>query len=175
LAIAARQKAKFEGWLKFELARELEKKEGIAAIEVEKFNNGNEAKNLFTDIAFRFENIQYYLELKTPTVSWRMDGTQSNPRTTTPNFDSITRDAQKLASSLHYEQRNSRGIVAFVLFPLRPRENRWETYFRRIEKALDINSPLNEHCDFVKGIPLSNGNTCEFLVCCFEYPASSVF
>ena len=71
LRIPIRQKAKFEGWLKFELAFYLEKK-GFKDVDVE--TKGD--RTLFrTDITFFDNNLNFYsVELKTSNTNWTVPG-----------------------------------------------------------------------------------------------------
>ncbi len=64
IRIALRQRAKFEGWLKFELAA-LAEKYGAESVEVESSYTSS-ATQMRSDIAFYFYNIRYEVELKTP-------------------------------------------------------------------------------------------------------------
>ncbi len=65
LKITVRKKAKFEGWLKFELARELERS-GYKEVCVEsKYANSNGR----TDIVFKEGKQSYGVELKTPNTN----------------------------------------------------------------------------------------------------------
>jgi len=106
LRIPIRQKAKFEGWLKFELAHYLEK-EGMINVEVESKAFSRRDR---TDITFFNDGEPYSLELKTPNTNWKLKGVNENCRPITKNVESIIADAKKLNSE--------NGIVAFVLFPV---------------------------------------------------------
>lgn len=70
LKTAVRKKAKFEGWLKFELAHELEK-HGMQSVAVESSCPGGKAR---TDITFNDGHSCYSIELKTPNTNWQIDG-----------------------------------------------------------------------------------------------------
>jgi len=82
ISICMRQKAKFEGWLKFELAQALEML-GVEQLSVEyKYDN-----NFRADISFIFKNERYLLELKTSNTNWVIDGIESKTRPITKNID----------------------------------------------------------------------------------------
>jgi len=160
VALAVRQRAKFEGWLKFELAQ-CAAKDGADSVEVEpSFDNGRG----HSDIAFQFGNTCYYLELKTPNTNWRVPGVANKTRPITENINSIVRDAQKL------QDCPGQGIVAFTLFPVPSADNRWKVYLKRIADELDIGLSESRHCTRVN-VPLGDGRSCDVVVCCFPYPS----
>lgn len=68
LMIPLKQRAKFEGWLKFELAHVLVLK-GMENVEVESKSGFERA-----DIKFEEDGITYKIELKTPNTNWRVEG-----------------------------------------------------------------------------------------------------
>lgn len=69
LAIAIRQRAKFEGWLKFELALFAEQ-HGATSVEVEA-PSGSGSRS---DLTFLYDGKRYDVELKTANTNWRMNG-----------------------------------------------------------------------------------------------------
>ena len=158
LAIAVRQRAKFEQWLKFELALHCEQ-HGATEVEVEA-PLGNGCRS---DVAFRYQDARYYVELKTPNTNWRMSGVENKTRPITMNVAAISEDARKLANC------NGQGIVAFVLFPVPQGDNQWKTYLERISNELGIALSEDANCSRVT-VPVGNGHFCEMVVCCFAYP-----
>ncbi len=159
VALAVRQRTKFEGWLKLELACRAEK-EGASSVMVEaSFDEGSGR----SDIAFYFDNIRYDLELKTPNTNWRVPGVAKRTRPITKNVASIVQDARKL------EGCSGQGIVAFVLFPVPQGDNRWRHYLQRISHELENVLSENDHCTRVN-VPLASGASCEVVVCSFAYP-----
>jgi len=157
LAIAVRQRAKFEGWLKFELAA-LAEKYGAESVEVEAASSNSTSQRF--DLTFLFNGIRYNVELKTPNSNWRMPGVRNRHRPITKNVAAIVRDAQKLYHCL------GRGVVAFVLFPIPPHDNRWTKYLNRIASELQISLSEQKHC---RRLPLALGNEqfADLLVCSF--------
>jgi hypothetical protein len=154
LRIPIRQKAKFEGWLKFELAHYLEEI-GMENVEVESkvFYRQERA-----DISF-FNNRQpYSLELKTPNTNWKLKGVNENCRPITKNVQSIIDDAKKLNSES--------GIVAFVLFPVPVGDSRWEPYLNRINKETGLALSKERNCEIVK-TNIDDNNVCSLVVCTF--------
>jgi hypothetical protein len=79
VAIAVRQRAKFEGWLKFEIAAHLVE-HGISAIEVESGYTDSEAPPGRADISFTYDILRYDLELKTPNTNYRLPGVVNKHR-----------------------------------------------------------------------------------------------
>ena len=75
LAVAVRQRAKFEGWLKFELAVSAEK-QGAESVEVETASDAGSR----SDLSFLYGGQRYDVELKTCNTNWRMKGVfESDP------------------------------------------------------------------------------------------------
>lgn len=156
VSIAIGQRAKFEGWLKFELANHL-KKIGMSNVEVESAYTDSNSR---ADLGFVYKGIRYDIELKTPNTNWRIKGIESKGRPITKNIDSIINDSKKL------EKCVGNGIVAFVLFPIPVGDDRWKQYLDRISNRLDMNLTEKTHCNKVE---ISVGDSiCEVVVCCFN-------
>jgi hypothetical protein len=154
LKIPLRQKAKFEGWLKFELANCLEQN-GMEDVGVE--SKGYYRRDR-TDVSF-FNNGNYYrVELKTCNTNWSIKGVISNSRPITKNIQSIINDAVKLNST--------QGIVAFTLFPVPVNDNRWRKYIERISKktGIEINADNYE----IIQLNIDKQNSCNIIVCTFK-------
>jgi len=154
LKIPLRQKAKFEGWLKFELAHYLEEI-GMKSVEVESKVWHRRDR---TDITFFHNGEPYTLELKTPNTNWKLEGVNSNCRPITKNIQSIIDDARKLNSP--------NGICAFVLFPVPVGDNRWESYLDRISERTGIALSREKNCDLIK-VDVDSENECNLAVCTF--------
>jgi len=129
VALAMAQRAKFEGWLKFELA-DAARRNGAANIRVEPALSSGRA-----DVGFDLAGTRCVVELKTPNTSDRMSGVENRSRPTTMNFASVVADAEKLG-------RCGGGVIAFVLFPLKPGSARWLTHLERVSDG--IGRPLIE-------------------------------
>ncbi|MFC4221033.1 hypothetical protein [Flagellimonas marina] len=154
LKIPIRQKAKFEGWLKFELANRLENI-GMENVEVESQNGFGHNR---ADISF-FNNGRYHqVELKTSNTNWKIDGISNNSRPITKNIKSIVRDAKKLNSA--------QGIVAFVLFPIPSNDTRWKVYIERIKDKTGLEIDYDKNCK-LEQVNIDKNRTCELLVCSF--------
>jgi hypothetical protein len=155
LKIPIRQKAKFEGWLKFELAHYLEKI-GMESVEVE-------SKRYFkrdrTDITFFYDGNYYSVELKTSNTNWKIKGVQPRTRPITKNIQSIIEDAEKLNST--------QGIVAFVLFPIPFGDNRWTEYLVRIKEKTGLEISKESNCNLIT-LSLNQNEKCQVIVCTFK-------
>ena len=155
LKIPIRQKAKFEGWLKFELANRLEII-GMENVEVESRNGFGYNR---ADISF-FSNERYHqIELKTSNTNWKIEGISNNSRPITKNIKSIVRDAKKINST--------QGIVAFILFPIPTKDNRWKEYIERIKNETEIDIDYEKNCK-IEQVNIDNNRTCELLICSFH-------
>lgn len=158
LALAVRQRAKLEGWLKCELAIRAEQA-GIDQVLLEEGYGERRA-----DITLRRGTTRYDVELKTPTTNWRIPGVPAKHHPVTRNIAGIIADARKLAAS------PGQGIVCFVLFPVPSGDHRWSAYLARIAGALNIPLSEAEHCSRV-AVPLEGDRACEVVVCAFLCPA----
>jgi len=90
--VALRQRAKFEGWLKFELAA-MVIAQGATDLIIEATYDAGRA-----DLSFRYGGETYFIEMKTPNTNWRISGVQSKHRPITKNIHSVIADAEKLQS-----------------------------------------------------------------------------
>ena len=153
LKIAIRQRAKFEGWLKFELASHLEKT-GYENVRVE---STYELRKDRSDISFMYKGDNYEIELKTPNTNYRIKGIENKGRPITKNIESIITDAQKLKVTKN-------GIIAFVLFPVPIDDNRWVEYIDKIKNEAHICLDKNNHCTKID-LDLNDGNKCGLIVC----------
>ena len=164
-SIAAVQRAKFEGWLKFELA-DRAIREGATDVQLEAaIANESQTKHR-SDIYFCYDDTGYHLELKTANSNWKMPGVSSKTRPITKNFDGIIADGRKLLTT------NDQGLVLFVLFPIPPGDDRWREYLQRVSERLKIPLSEHDHCSRVL-IPVRDRNCAELIVCCFRANATS--
>lgn len=154
LKIPLRQRAKFEGWLKFELASYLELK-GMRLVEVESKVYHRQDR---IDITFFHEENPYSIELKTPNTNWKQKGINNNTRPITKNIMSIVDDTKKLNSNY--------GIIAFVLFPVPTNDNRWQIYLDRIAQETGIELTVDNNCSIVN-LPVDDKNYCDVIVCTY--------
>jgi hypothetical protein len=159
LALAVRQRAKWEGWLKFELAARAER-EGYGPVSVEAGYGQGRA-----DVTLHDGHERYDIELKTPNTNWRISGVLEKHRPITKNIAEIVHDARKLTMA------SAQGVVCFALFPVPIGSAKWVTYLVRI--AEELKTPLAEaqHCTRIT-IDLGEGQACQIVVCAFLYPAA---
>ena len=145
IKIPLRQKAKFEGWLKFELALKLQQI-GMNSVQVETKAKYERSR---TDITF-WDKYEYYrIELKTPNTNWKINGIAKTSRPITKNINSIIENAVKLNSE--------DGIVAFVLFPIPLDDNSWVKYIDRINNKTGIDLSVENNCqEFEMSIDIVN-------------------
>ena len=159
LPIAVRQRAKFEGWLKFELALVAEQ-HGAQEVQVEVPYQGSKKR---ADLGFAFNGAAYCVELKTPNTNWRMRAVPVNKhRPITRNIAGVVNDAKKLAECPR------QGIVAFALFPVPQGDAQWIKYLRRIAKNTGILLAEEKNCfRWQVDLPSEQGEKPEIVVCTF--------
>ncbi len=153
LRIAVKQRAKFEGWLKFELASYLERF-GMEYVAVETPNDFGKER---ADLSFTCDGMPFQIELKTPNTNWKIDGLSIKNRPITKNIDSIIQDTKKLNSEL--------GIIAFVLFPIPHGDIRWKDYLSRISEKTGIT--ISESNCLVHSIYISENTVCDIVICTY--------
>ena len=105
LEIAFRQRAKFEGWLKFEIAKEFQTSGKDTKVE---YPIAKGHVDLFADNCL--------IELKTPNTSYTCKGVDPKTRTITDNVNSIISDVDKLRNIT--ENHCYDLFIAFVMFPI---------------------------------------------------------
>jgi hypothetical protein len=159
VALAMRQRAKWEGWLKFELAARAEG-EGYGPVWVEGGYGQRRA-----DVTLHSGHERYDVELKTPNTNWRIPGVLEKHRPITNNIAGVVNDARKLALA------PGQGIVCFALFPVPTGSTKWVTYLARIAEELDTLLSESQHCTQVR-VDLGEARACEIVVCAFLYPAA---
>lgn len=154
IRIAVRQRAKFEGWLKFELAYQLEKGD-FGPVAVESQLEGRAGRS---DITFMHLGKRISIELKTSNTNWRMSGVESNTRPITKNIDSIIADAVK--------HNSDSCVIAFVLFPIPSGELGWRAYIDRIVSTAGVEINREANCKLIE-VDVDDTNKCDMLVCSF--------
>jgi hypothetical protein len=154
MSLAMSQRAKFEGWLKFELA-EYAISEGATDVVIEP--RINEKFLSRADLAFTYNGNRIIIELKTPNTNYRMTGVENRTRPITKNIHSILEDIKKLGS------HGVEGIIAFVLFPVRTVDNQWKIYLDRI-KNMSENIRIENVCYSRKKVTISDNVCVEAIV-----------
>jgi len=106
MRLAVTQRAKFEGWLKLELAGKLTEL-GLSNVQFETPYQGGRA-----DLSFGPDDRRALVELKTCNTNYRMPGCKPLTRPITKNVQDICADCRNLQSA------PDGGIMAFVMFPV---------------------------------------------------------
>ncbi|MBQ4434120.1 MAG: hypothetical protein II894_08200 [Bacteroidales bacterium] len=101
ISLPFKQRAKFEGWLKIELAAELSKKFNDTRIEPSYPHKTQSSADIFSN--------NYYIELKTVDTDCPYSNTVDGRKRFSNNITLVLKDINKL--------RPVKGIVAFILFP----------------------------------------------------------
>ncbi|MCI6429055.1 MAG: hypothetical protein MR809_09285 [Rikenellaceae bacterium] len=127
LAIAISQQAKFEGWLKFELANELHRSNH--SVRVEELVHGH-----LVDLCVDNGSL---IELKTPNTSYKVGDNKPKTRPVTKNVQDIIDDIQKLRDN---RDGFKNGYIAFVMFPI-GNNDRYRVHINKIQRSLG-NSPV---------------------------------
>lgn len=164
LAIALQQRAKFEHWLKFELA-ETAISNGATSVEIEPAGTG-EGAGIRGDVAFTYEGNRYHVELKTPNTNWRMPGVWQLTRPITKNIAEIVADGRKPPLA------DAERIIAFAMFPVPPSDDRWHAYLDRVSEGLAI--PLTEAKNASRvDVILPDGHHAELVIVTFKVPRTA--
>ncbi len=116
LSIFAKERAKFEGWLKVELCDSLSKY----------FKDVAPERNR---IDVTFEN--WAIELKTVNTNIRYENVKNKHRTITKNTQGVINDIKKL-KSIDYTNK----AILFVVFPIIHSNKNWQVQLQRISKLL---------------------------------------
>lgn len=118
LFIFAKERAKFEGWLKVELCDSLFKYFKDVAPEKDR-------------VDVTFEN--WAIELKTINTSYRHENVKNKTRPLPQNVQGVIKDIEKL-KHLNYKNK----AVLFVVFPLPQCHKKWSIQIQRITAQLAI-------------------------------------
>ena len=116
LAVFARNRSKFEGWLKVELVRCLS----------EEFPDVRPETNRL-DVTFD----NWAVELKTVNTNYRFPNVQNLTRPITRNVQGVIADTSKLRSSAAKNK-----AVVFIAFPVEHNHPDWQTQLERIKRHL---------------------------------------
>ena len=116
VAIFAKERAKFEGWLKVELCGSLSKY----------FPNVTPEKNRI-DIAFD----NWAIELKTVNTNYRHENVKNKRRPITKNIQGVINDIEKLKFT-NYTNK----AILFIVFPLTHNNENWQIHLIKISRLL---------------------------------------
>lgn len=132
----------FEGWLKFEVAAQIQKE---APLDVRV-----EVGRPRVDIAYRYKRCRHLLELKTSKHPGHLDGLPEMKVGKAHNAETVAQDIAR------FKERGKPGVVAFVLFPGGGRNWEWDFVHQIEEKARlflgkdDYKLRMQEVCESVK-------------------------
>lgn len=158
MAVAMRQRAKFEEWLKFALATHAELKGATDVVETPISATG--VTRARSNISFRWDSVRYDVELKTPNSNLRIPGVAEMTRPITKNFNSIIEDARKATS------QDCQPLVAFVIFPIPLGDQRWIMYLDRINHELQLTLSRESNVTQIT-LPISPEQSADLVICCF--------
>ena len=116
LSIFARERAKFEGWLKVELC------DSLSRI----FDDVSPEKNRI-DVTFK----NWAIELKTVNTNYRFINVENKTRPITKNIQGVIDDIENLKSSGYVNK-----AVLFVVFPVTLDNENWEDHLIKITSLL---------------------------------------
>jgi len=164
VALAVRQRAKFEGWLKFELAM-LAELRGAQSVEVETRSKEDQCRTR-SDLSFSYDGKRCQVELKTCNTNWRTEGVLNRTRPITKNLAGIVADAKKMMDC------PDQGIVAFCMFPLPSDDKRWVEYLDRISNELGLVLTAYENAERIS-IPIGGECKADVIVVAFAVPRNT--
>lgn len=148
MLLAAKQRAKFGGWLKFELAAALASREESQRVTLEdQYSTGGRS-----DLSFKVDGTTWHVEMKTANVNWRADGVESKTRPVTRNVSGIVADITKLRDKCP----PARGLAVFAFFPVplwvwECEREKLLYHLHRIERECDLTrNTLIHNADFVQ-------------------------
>jgi len=116
VSIFAKERAKFEGWLKVELCEGLSKSFSTVTPEKDRI-----------DITFD----DWAIELKTINTSYRYKNVRNKTRPITKNIQGVVKDINKLKST-NYANK----AILFIVFPATHDHKNWKTHLQKISDLL---------------------------------------
>ncbi|MGA3086079.1 MAG: hypothetical protein ABSE95_15005 [Thermodesulfobacteriota bacterium] len=158
ILLACQQRAKFEGWLKFELASAISNENNFSQVILEDgYTNGGRS-----DISFLFQGNKYYIEMKTANTNWRAEGLENRSRPVTANMKRIVDDICVLRD----KSASAHALLVFVLFPIPDR------LWRNTREQLNYHlRHIEESSGLLKDVLINNASyikvTDDFGICPF--------
>jgi len=131
LAVFARERSKFEGWLKVELI------ESFCRIATDAEPERNRV-----DVSVD----SWAIELKTVNTNYRYPGARNKHRPITKNIDGVVKDIRQLRLA-----KLSDRAVVFVVFPLESTHEDWAQHIARID--LELSDLRDVPFTFANGLP----------------------
>jgi hypothetical protein len=168
--LACQQRAKFEGWLKFELANALFRKHPVfdnVILEDSYVSNGKDSSRRRSDISFLFNGNKWYVEMKTANANWRDRDLENLVRPITINMKNIAEDIHVLKR----KSMPSHGMSVFCIFPVPDRL--WKSTREKLNYHL---RKIEATCDLAEGTIIRNANYVQiaptFGICTFAVAVS---
>lgn len=143
MMLALSKRAKFEGWLKFELANILSRTYSDTEVERSTVSDGS---IVHVDI---YSN-KSWIELKTSNTSYKADGCSDLTRPVTANVHSILHDIDKLRRIKDPDER----YIAFVMFPIDQAEGKYTNHIQNVKNKLKKPASIVERIIQIKKIPV---------------------
>ena len=140
LAVFAKARAKFEGWLKLELVGLLKKY--CNTVKVEEDTSDRKGK---IDIVCD----KWAFELKTVNTSYKTNNVPHKTRPITQNVTGVVKDIKKLREQCKKKYK----IVIAVIFPVGDNNKFWKKHEGRIEKEGNPNHIEDMNIKFKNSIP----------------------
>jgi hypothetical protein len=155
---AIRQRAKFEGWLKIELAAALEEDARVECQLEAPVGDG-----LRCDLFIDHDLTRLYVELKTIGSSWRVPCVENKTKDTTNNIRDVIADVEKLRRAKEY----AKCVVAFVEFPVPEEGEKCRRHLKYISEVTKV--PFgDDDCYRLMPIEFEGEIKCNVLVCACE-------
>ena len=153
LVTFAKQRAKFEGWVKVELCGILKEILGNdLQVKLEKYYK---LHKVHIDIVFKgSDNKDYAIEIKTINTSYRYPDVIKKTCPITENIKGLISDIGKLKNLKKSNSIND-GAVLFVVFPVEPNNPYWKSHYENIKEGgtKNLNLKYNEFRFFGTAIP----------------------
>ena len=115
-SIFAKERAKFEGWLKVELCESLSKYFSTVTPEKDR-----------VDVIFD----DWAIELKTVNTNYRYGNVRNKTRPITKNIQGVIKDIEKLKFT-NYANK----AILFIVFPVTHNHKKWKTHLQKISNSL---------------------------------------
>jgi hypothetical protein len=146
--LACQQRAKFEGWLKFELTSALHRSPSFENMILEDCCSTNGR----SDISFEYGGIKWFIEIKTANTNWRAEKLENSGQPITRNMDGIVEGIIVLRKKCI----PARGVTVFCMFPVpcylwKNTPEKLSYHLRRVEEAGKLTqNTLIDGAQFVK-------------------------
>jgi hypothetical protein len=115
LSVPLGQRAKFEGWMKIELASALAKIPRVSHVRVEDSYSKADGNRHIADVVFLFGNRKARVMLKTINTNFRFEGVENAHRPITKNITGVIDDVHKLEET---SSNHELGVIIFAMFPV---------------------------------------------------------